>query len=224
MRHNRRSNIGFGAALLAVALTCVIRPAYAQDAPSDDRSRAIACLAQAISYEAGNEPVEGQEAVAQVILNRFRHPAYPKSVCGVVFQGSERRTGCQFTFTCDGSLLRPRSALSMTNATAVANRVFDGLAATLIGGATHYHANYVSPYWAPSLVRVGAIGAHIFYRMPGAPDFAAIVSVGTLRSETSARAVEPAASAPRTAVFAPFGIAVFTVDPSGRVRPVTPGR
>jgi len=74
-----------------------------------DRLRSIDCLADAIYYEAGNEPVEGQRAVAQVVLNRVRHPAYPNSVCGVVYQGAARRTGCQFSFVCDGSLARART-------------------------------------------------------------------------------------------------------------------
>jgi spore germination cell wall hydrolase CwlJ-like protein len=71
-----------------------------------DQDRALTCLTQAVYYEAAREPLSGQEAVAQVVLNRMRHPAYPKSVCGVVYQGSARITGCQFTFTCDGSLGR----------------------------------------------------------------------------------------------------------------------
>jgi hypothetical protein len=71
-----------------------------------DKQRAIECLTSAIYYEAAIEPLAGQKAVAQVVLNRVRHPAYPNSVCGVVFQGAERRTGCQFTFTCDGALAR----------------------------------------------------------------------------------------------------------------------
>src|SRR5215208_479092 len=70
------------------------------------RSRALECLTLAIYYEAGSQDQAGQEAVAQVVLNRVRHPAFQPSVCGVVFQGYARKTGCQFTFTCDGSLLR----------------------------------------------------------------------------------------------------------------------
>lgn len=138
-------------------------------AGSDDseRSRAVGCLAQAIVYEAGLEPVEGQEAVAQVVMNRLRAPTYPKSVCGVVYQGSERRTGCQFTFTCDGSLRRKMPDRLYLAARAVAESALDGTLPDRVGGATNYHAYYVSPYWAPSLTRVGRIGAHIFYRGGG---------------------------------------------------------
>ncbi len=143
--------------------------------PSDtavSHEGALQCLTLAIAYEAGFEPLEGKQAVAEVIINRAHHPAYPKSICGVVFQGSSRRTGCQFTFTCDGSLNRILSERVMLGARVVASSVLAGEATRQVGGATHYHANYVSPYWAPSLIRVGRIGAHIFYRAPGSPDLA----------------------------------------------------
>lgn len=135
-----------------------------------NQARALQCLTLAIAYEAGFEPLEGKRAVAEVIINRARHPAYPKSICGVVFQGSARRTGCQFTFTCDGSLDRRLNYSVMQSAREAARSVMSGEASSHIGGATHYHASYVSPYWAPSLIRIGRIGAHIFYRAPGSPD------------------------------------------------------
>ena len=142
-------------------------------ATSDNRERALRCLTYAVAYEAGHESLEGQRAVATVVLNRTAHPAYPKSVCGVVFQGAARQTGCQFTFTCDGALNRRLSPLILASARAVAEQVIDGYPATAIGGATHYHASYVSPYWAPTLYRVGRIGLNIFYRAPGAASVAA---------------------------------------------------
>lgn len=131
-------------------------------------------MAQAIIYEAGLEPLAGQQAVAQVILNRTRSGVYPKTVCGVVYQGSTRRTGCQFTFTCDGSLAKRMPDRITLAARAVAEDALQGRLPDRVGVATHYHASYVSPYWAPSLMRVGRIGAHIFYssgalnRAPGA--------------------------------------------------------
>jgi Cell Wall Hydrolase len=192
-----------------------------QASPTDqNRSRALTCLAQAISYEAGNESVVGQEAVAQVILNRLRHPAYPKSICGVVYQGSERKTGCQFTFTCDGSLKRPRSAQSMAYATAIAERVLSGGTSAIVGGATHYHANYVSPYWAPSLVKIATIGAHIFYRMPGAPDFPAVANIDYARSERVAaqQSITPQPTAPNNSLFSPWGLPTLSIAPSGRIK------
>lgn len=139
-------------------------PAVAPEA----RDSAIQCLAQAIAYEAANEPEAGREAVAQVILNRVRHRAFPKTVCGVVYQGSGRRTGCQFTFTCDGSLRRVLSRRTWSDSVVIATAALDGTRPARIGAATHYHADYVMPRWAPALVRVGQIGAHIFYHFPGA--------------------------------------------------------
>ena len=136
-------------------------------AAAEDRSRALKCLTQAIYYEAAREPLKGQEAVAQVVLNRLRHPGYPKSVCGVVFEGSMRRTGCQFSFTCDGSLRRPPNASLWQRAQSVAMKALNGFVAREVGTATHYHANYVSPYWAPTLLKITQIGAHIFYRWTG---------------------------------------------------------
>jgi hypothetical protein len=133
-----------------------------------DKVRALQCLTMAIYYEAGNEPLDGERAVAQVILNRVAHPSYPNSVCGVVFQGSERRTGCQFTFTCDGSLARRPARASWERARQVAQAALGGYVFTKVGLATHYHATYVLPYWAASLDNVGTIGLHTFYRWRGA--------------------------------------------------------
>jgi hypothetical protein len=131
------------------------------------RRNAIDCLTSAIYYEAGNELPQGKRAVAQVILNRVRHPAFPKSICGVVYQGSERRTGCQFTFTCDGSLARRPARDRWEQARMVAIGAISGAVEPSVGMATHYHANYVLPYWAPSLDKISQIGTHIFYRWKG---------------------------------------------------------
>jgi spore germination cell wall hydrolase CwlJ-like protein len=136
-------------------------------AGGEDRARALQCLSEAVYYEAAREPRLGQEAVAQVVLNRVRHPAYPKSVCGVVYQGSARLTGCQFTFTCDGSLRWAPEPAVWRQARGVAERALDGHVAKSVGSATHYHAGYVAPYWAPSLVKMTKVGAHIFYRWTG---------------------------------------------------------
>jgi hypothetical protein len=132
-----------------------------------DDSRALYCLAQAIYYEAGMEPDAGQRAVAQVILNRVRHPSYPNTVCGVVYQGSERTTGCQFTYTCDGSLRRKPARFYWDRAKKVAAEALAGKSYTTVGTATHYHASYVYPYWAPSLRFLGTLGAHRFYSWKG---------------------------------------------------------
>jgi spore germination cell wall hydrolase CwlJ-like protein len=132
-----------------------------------DEARAVDCMTAAVYYEAAVESTDGQRAVAQVVLNRMRHPAFPKTVCGVVFQGSNLKTGCQFSFTCDGSLGRTPSEAGWTRARQVAVAALNGYVMKKVGNATHYHANYVAPYWSPSLLKVGAIGAHIFYRWTG---------------------------------------------------------
>jgi hypothetical protein len=132
------------------------------------RGQALDCLTSAIAHEAGNEPLAGREAVAQVVMNRLRASAYPKTVCGVIFQGSTRRTGCQFTFTCDGALQRPLPKAIRDTARQIATAALDQSLPDRVGGATHYHAYYVAPSWASSLRKVSRIGAHIFYRPPGA--------------------------------------------------------
>ena len=124
------------------------------------------CLAEAIYYESAYEPVIGQMAVADVILNRVKSAQYPDSVCGVVYQGSHRVTGCQFSFTCDGSLERDRHAPSYTKAEAMAGAVLAGMHLPVSKNATHYHADYMTPYWAPKLTQTAVIGAHKFYKLP----------------------------------------------------------
>ena len=136
-------------------------------ASSASRAQALECLTSAIYYEAGNEDVDGQRGVAQVVLNRVRHPAFPASICGVVYEGSTRTTGCQFTFTCDGSLLRRPDAVGWERARKVAEAALNGTVYAPVGWATHYHANYVVPYWASSLAKSAVVGAHIFYRWNG---------------------------------------------------------
>lgn len=132
----------------------------------EDRARAIDCLAAAVLYEAGDDR-RGQEAVAQVVLNRVRHPAFPKSVCGVVFQGSERATGCQFTFTCDGALARRYSDGFWERAKQVASAALSGSVFAPVGLATHYHTDWVVPYWSASLDKIAAVDTHLFFRWTG---------------------------------------------------------
>lgn len=133
-----------------------------------DMVRAQECLATAIYYEAASESDAGQRAVAQVVLNRVAHSAWPNTVCGVVYQGSARRTGCQFTFTCDGSLSRRPSRGGWERASRIARAALAGSVYQPVGLSTHYHTLAVHPYWAPSLTRTTVIGAHVFYRWPGA--------------------------------------------------------
>jgi spore germination cell wall hydrolase CwlJ-like protein len=171
-------NLGFTTAVgqsaqelnaLRPAANLPIRPMrpFVLTAGVEDRARALQCLSQAVYYEAAREPLKGQQAVAQVVLNRVRHPAYPKSICGVVYQGAARTTGCQFTFTCDGSLAWAPEPGLWRQAQEVARKALAGFVAKDVGSATHYHANYVAPYWAPTLVKMTNVGAHIFYRWTG---------------------------------------------------------
>ena len=164
-----------------------------------DENRALLCLTQAIYYEAGFEPLEGRRAVAQVVLNRARHPAFPKSVCGVVYQSSKSRI-CQFTFVCDGSLGRAPETGAWRQARAIAQAALAGYVERSAGSATHYHADYVAPRWAPLLAKVSKIGAHIFYRWPGAWGMPQAF-VGRYIGEPA----DPAALRPAFAVAAPNG-------------------
>jgi spore germination cell wall hydrolase CwlJ-like protein len=133
-----------------------------------DRLRSLDCLAQAIYYEAASESEDGQRAVAQVVLNRVRHPAWPNSVCGVVYQGPMRAGGgCQFTFTCDGSLAVRPGGIAWARARAIAAEALAGRTFAPAGLSTHYHTHQVSPAWAPALVGTIVIGAHRFYALPG---------------------------------------------------------
>ena len=142
------------------------RPFSFGAASAVDRGRALQCLAAAIYYEAASEPDEGQQAVAQVVLNRVRHTAFPSTVCGVVYQGSER-AGCQFSFACDGAMARAPSPGGWSRATQVAALALAGRVYRPVGLATHYHTYAVTPSWNRSLVMTGVVGAHFFHRWKG---------------------------------------------------------
>lgn len=127
-------------------------------------SSELECLTDAVYYEARGETFQGQAAVAQVVMNRVRHPSYPKTVCGVVFQGSYRRTGCQFSFACDGSMHGRREGQAWARARKIAARTLAGVALADVGSATHFHTTGVAPAWGPQMRRVGQVGLHVFYR------------------------------------------------------------
>jgi spore germination cell wall hydrolase CwlJ-like protein len=142
-------------------------PPFVFKGNSSARTQALQCLASAVYYEAGSQDIDGERAVAQVVLNRVRHPAFPASVCGVVYEGSTRPTGCQFTFTCDGSMYRQPDSEGWKRAYRVAEAALSGYVYAPVGYATHYHANYVVPYWASTMAKSAIVGAHIFYRWSG---------------------------------------------------------
>lgn len=154
------------AAFAAAAPT--VAPPFLTSRSVDDASRAAECLTAAVYYEARSQAVEGQQAVAQVVLNRVRDRAFPASVCGVVYQGSERRTGCQFSFTCDGSMTRPREVGAWDRARGVAQAALGGSVFAPVGAATSFHTTSILPWWASSLARITTVGAHVFYRWQGA--------------------------------------------------------
>lgn len=130
-------------------------------------ARSAECLTAAVYYEARSEGEAGQRAVAQVVLNRVRHYAFPGSICGVVFQGARRRSGCQFSFTCDGSMKAERDPLAWEFAEQIAADALAGYVYAPVGHATHYHTRAVSPFWAPTLQPVTSLGSHRFYRWRG---------------------------------------------------------
>ena len=145
--------------------TIPARPfSFVGDAPSHER--AIACLAAAAWYEAGDDLV-GQASVIQVVLNRARHPAFPATICGVVFQGSDRPTGCQFTFACDGALARTPSLAAWQRAKEQAQTMLAGKVFAPVGWSTHYHTDWVVPYWSADLVKLAKVETQIFYLWPG---------------------------------------------------------
>jgi spore germination cell wall hydrolase CwlJ-like protein len=174
------------------------------------RAQALNCLASAVYYEAGNQDENGERAVAQVVLNRVRHPAFPATVCGVVYQGSTRPTGCQFTFTCDGSSLsRQPTAEGWSRALRVANDALAGSVYAPVGWATHYHANYVVPYWAATMAKNAVIGAHLFYRWGGSWGQPAVFTKAYAGREPNASLLRAAAlAAPHvTPAYSPNGVA-----------------
>jgi Cell Wall Hydrolase len=209
------------------ALTGETVAPFVLKADGETQGRAVQCLTQAVYYEAGSQSLEGQEAVAQVVLNRMRHPHFPKSVCGVVYEGAERATGCQFTFTCDGSLGRAPDARAWDAAERVAIDALAGHVARGVGAATHYHAVWMTPYWSPTLIQVRRIGGHVFYRMPGAEGAPAALTGPYLGAEPAtpvvAAQVKVAAAARRrghaktpanggVAEFSVWGLQVATVS------------
>ena len=187
-----------GIALLtlpAAALASGAAEPFAASRDPGSRERALECLTQAVYYEARSESDEGQRAVAQVVLNRVRHPAYPNSVCGVVYQGSERSTGCQFSFTCDGSMYGDIEPYAWDRARRIAEAALDGSVYRPVGLATNYHTTAIQPYWAPSLIPQTVVGAHIFYRRPGGSGTAGAFSQAPAGDEPDAAAPVRAAGA-----------------------------
>jgi hypothetical protein len=145
------------------------RPNYAALVDQDQPAREQRCLAEAIYFEARGESREGQAAVAQVVLNRVSSGLYPSTICGVVYQNRDHYEGCQFSFACEGRSLRITESDAWRAATRIAASVMSGQTYLAeIGDATHYHADYVHPYWSYRLKKMDVIGHHVFYKLrPG---------------------------------------------------------
>ncbi|KWV90960.1 cell wall hydrolase [Erythrobacter sp. YT30] len=140
---------------------------FASGLSGADLYRAEGCLAVAGLYEAGPSR-DDQRPVMQVVLNRVRHPAWPNSVCGVVFQGAARSTGCQFSFTCDGSMQRRQySDQQYQAAKTLAAMMLRGATDPRVGWSTHYHTDWVYPHWSDNLDKTAAVKTHVFFRWPG---------------------------------------------------------
>ena len=205
-----------------------------------DQARQLDCLAQAVYYEARGEIPAGQAAVAQVVLNRVRHPAFPKSVCAVVYQGAEDHN-CQFSFACDGSTEESREPSAWRRAQKIASRALSGYVMVDVGNATHFHVATITTAW-DGMLKVADIGAHVFYRFggahglpnaftakpreelpaagkPGAPIIAAVARDPTpvQASSVSAPASRPAVSA-STAASPP----VSKIEPVAEIRVAPP--
>ena len=193
------------------------------------------CLAEGIYYEARGESREGQIAVAQVIMNRVASSAYPNTICGVVYQGSHRATGCQFTFTCDGSLnSRPRGRPWRVSRE-IATEMMAGEHPDMTGNATHYHTTAVWPRWAPRLIETNRIGAHIFYRYPSTaeratmpewnrpsrrPQVTTVAAEGPVEGVIAGEVAAPLAQDPALAVDAPAAAPVEAPAGASEATPV----
>lgn len=182
--------------LKTTPIMAAVRPAAAfafKKASQNDSD----CLAQAVYYEARGEGTDGMRAVAQVILNRVRHPAFPKSICGVVYQGANRRVSCQFSFTCNGMMGRPVESSAWRRARDVAASALEGYVMKSVGTATHFHTTYVTPRWSNTLVRVATVGDHVFYQFRGRGS--RIDNDGTAVNPSAAGELLVQAAAPATA-------------------------
>ncbi len=168
------------------------KPDYASLIDPKDSARQMRCLGEAIYFEARSEPEAGQAAVAQVVLNRVRSGIFPTNVCAVVYQDRNHPFACQFSFACEGKSLRIEEPAAWATATRIAQAVVSGANYNpKLVEALNYHANYVYPFWAPSLRRVDHIGAHIFYAMPAGLNWAP----GALNGHGDTPPLQPQASA-----------------------------
>jgi spore germination cell wall hydrolase CwlJ-like protein len=151
--------------LPAIAMTDGITEDWLMARPNPTGDEQWQCLTQAIYFEARGESLEGQIAVAEVILNRADSPLYPRTICGVVKQRGGG--GCQFSYVCHGKTkMREKRAANLAGR--IARAMLDGAPRVLTEGATHFHTRSVKPSWSKRFARTASIGSHLFYRQPGA--------------------------------------------------------
>ena len=141
---------------------------------ASDANNEIYCMAQNIYFEAGNQPLAGKVAVAQVVINRTKHMNYPSDICGVIYQAKWRENWrgnmvpmlyqCQFSWFCDGKSDDPEDSKTWVQCLTLARNILQGAYGDITEGATHYHSVYVNPYWADSLNETVVINEHIFYK------------------------------------------------------------
>jgi spore germination cell wall hydrolase CwlJ-like protein len=184
-----------------------------------DSARDLECLTQAVYYEARGESARGQAAVAQVVLNRVRHPAFPKTVCAVVFQGASTGHGCQFSFACDGSMHDRREPEAWRKAEFIAARALSGAVVAEVGKATHFHVVGLGTLWSQDMIRVAQVGMHVFYRFGHGGVSDPHVSADGLQTAQAAPA--PAAAQPQPVLAsllatAPAGTPAKTEAPEAK--------
>jgi len=215
----------------ALLIESVLRGPLAQKGqvkPAEDSldPREVRCLSQAIYYEARGESYRGQVAVGEVVMNRVRSKAYPDDVCSVVYQGSNRVTGCQFTFTCDGALGHRARGRAWERAQRVATQILLGRTSPLTQRATHYHTFAVNPSWSASLVETVAIGSHQFYRFPNSVERARLTAARLAQGPAQAQATQAIDAVVETPVdaIAPQTSAPDTAAPDLAAQPQTEAR
>jgi len=182
-------------------------------------AQAMQCLTSAVYYEAGAEPEAGKRAVAQVVINRWASRAFPKTICGVIHQGAPA-PGCQFSFMCDGALGRKPSPEGWADAEMVARAALNGYVETGVGAATHYHADYVVPVWAASMLKLIKLGRHIFYRWQGANALAAPVVPDPVAPDPVAAADTPGTVETPTVAPSPANPAQMSAAPGSASTPM----
>ena len=148
----------------AIAMTDGLTLAWLMGQPKPTGDAQWECLTEALYFEARGESLDGQIAVAEVILNRTDSPLYPRTICGVVKQRGGG--GCQFSYVCNGkSKMREKAAADLAGR--IARAMLDGAPRVLTDGATHFHTRAVRPSWSKRFAKTASIGAHLFYRQPG---------------------------------------------------------